>query len=63
MFLGELPGLHDRILDVSTAVTGATFFVPPLRLLEALGDAALIRGAREPPRGPRPSADSKGTAL
>jgi len=40
MFLGEPPGLHDRILDVSTAVTGATFFVPPLHLLEALADAA-----------------------
>src|SRR4029453_7409958 len=39
MFLGDPPGLHDRILDVSTAVTGATFFVPPLHLLEALADA------------------------
>jgi putative iron-dependent peroxidase len=38
MFLGDPPGLHDRILDVSTAVTGATFFVPPLHLLEALAD-------------------------
>jgi len=36
MFLGEPHGLYDRILDVSTAVTGATFFVPPLHLLEAL---------------------------
>jgi putative iron-dependent peroxidase len=46
MFIGDPPGLYDRILDVSTAVTGGTFFVPPLHLLEALG----------------PSADSKGTA-
>lgn len=36
MFIGDPPGLYDRILDVSTAVTGATFFVPPLHLLEAL---------------------------
>ena len=46
MFIGDPPGLPDRILDFSTAVTGGTFFVPPLHLLEALG----------------PSADSKGTA-
>ena len=38
MFLGDPPGLYDRILDVSTAVTGATFFVPPLHLLESLAD-------------------------
>ena len=39
MFIGDPPGLHDRILDVSTAVTGATFFVPPLHVLEALAEA------------------------
>ena len=39
MFLGDPPGLSDRILEVSTAVTGGTFFVPPLHLLEALADA------------------------
>jgi putative iron-dependent peroxidase len=38
MFLGDPPGYHDRILDVSTATTGGTFFVPPLHLLEALAD-------------------------
>jgi putative iron-dependent peroxidase len=38
MFIGDPPGLHDRILDVSTAVTGATFFVPPLHVLEALAE-------------------------
>jgi porphyrinogen peroxidase len=28
MFIGEPPGNYDRILDFSTAVTGALFFVP-----------------------------------
>lgn len=38
MFIGHPPGLHDRILDFSTAVTGCTFFAPSLDTLEALGD-------------------------
>jgi len=28
MFIGNPPGLHDRILDYSTATTGTTFFAP-----------------------------------
>jgi putative iron-dependent peroxidase len=28
MFLGDPPGVHDRLLDFSTAVTGTLFFVP-----------------------------------
>lgn len=36
MFVGEPIGSYDRILDVSTAVTGATFFVPSNDVLEAL---------------------------
>ena len=31
-------GNYDRILDVSTAVTGTLFFVPSLDLLESLGE-------------------------
>ncbi|GAP93094.1 putative iron-dependent peroxidase [Rosellinia necatrix] len=38
MFLGNPPGLYDRILDYSTPITGSTFFVPPLSTLDALGD-------------------------
>lgn len=38
MFIGNPPGLHDRILDFSKAVTGCTFFVPSAKLLESLGD-------------------------
>ncbi|MFJ3583246.1 Dyp-type peroxidase [Streptomyces sp. NPDC090127] len=36
MFLGDLPGRTDRILDFSTAVTGGLFFVPSADLLEDL---------------------------
>lgn len=37
MFVGLPPGNYDRILDVSTPVTGALFFVPPVAVLEAIG--------------------------
>jgi putative iron-dependent peroxidase len=42
MFVGDPPGNHDRILDFSTAVTGALFFVPDADFLDdppAAGDA------------------------
>ncbi|MDH6182072.1 putative iron-dependent peroxidase [Microbacteriaceae bacterium SG_E_30_P1] len=38
MFLGDPPGSYDRILDVSHAVTGATFFAPSNDVLESFGD-------------------------
>jgi len=38
MFIGRPEGNYDRILDVSTAVTGGLFFVPPAPLLEGLAD-------------------------
>ena len=38
MFIGDPPGNYDRILDFSTAVTGALFFVPSQDFLEALPD-------------------------
>ncbi|KAH6874429.1 hypothetical protein B0T10DRAFT_498898 [Thelonectria olida] len=38
MFVGHPPGLHDRILDFSTAVTGTTFFAPSANVLDELGD-------------------------
>jgi putative iron-dependent peroxidase len=34
MFVGNPPGTTDRLLDFSTAVTGALFFVPPLAFLD-----------------------------
>ena len=36
MFIGDPPGLHDRILDVSTPKTGTTFFVPTRRFLDGI---------------------------
>lgn len=36
MFIGHPPGLHDRILDVSTPLTGTTFFAPSASLLASL---------------------------
>ncbi|ETS85694.1 hypothetical protein PFICI_03719 [Pestalotiopsis fici W106-1] len=36
MFVGEPPGLHDRILDFSRAVTGTVFFAPANSLLQSL---------------------------
>ncbi|GAA3207169.1 Dyp-type peroxidase [Microbacterium terregens] len=38
MFIGDPPGLHDRLLDFSTPVTGTVFFAPSADLLASLGD-------------------------
>ena len=38
MFVGKPPGLHDRILDYSTPLTGTTFFIPSASALESLGE-------------------------
>lgn len=37
MFIGDPPGLHDRILDFSAARTGTTFFAPSATFLAGLG--------------------------
>jgi porphyrinogen peroxidase len=36
MFVGRPPGNYDRLLDFTHAVTGSSFFAPPLSFLEAL---------------------------
>lgn len=38
MFVGNPPGLHDRLLDYSTPLTGNVFFAPSASLLASLGD-------------------------
>lgn len=38
MFIGDPPGLHDRLLDFSTPKTGSTYFVPTPEQLNALAD-------------------------
>ncbi len=40
MFIGLPEGNYDRILDVSTAVTGTLFFVPSADMLDASGQSA-----------------------
>ena len=37
MFIGDPPGTYDRLLDVSKAVTGTSFFVPSATVLADLG--------------------------
>ncbi len=44
MFVGDPPGLHDRILDFSTPLTGTTFFAPSAATLAALGDPPAAGG-------------------
>ena len=46
MFIGLPPGNYDRILDVSTAVTGGLFFVPAAAMLDriAAGDSLSAPG-------------------
>jgi putative iron-dependent peroxidase len=54
MFVGLPEGNYDRLLDVSTAVTGTLFFVPSADLLEGL--------AGEPaPEGEIPPSDGQGS--
>lgn len=40
MYVGDPPGAYDRLLDVSTPLTGTTFFVPSRPVLRALVQAA-----------------------
>lgn len=40
MFVGKPPGNYDRILDVSTAVTGTLFFTPTSEFLDSAPDIA-----------------------
>jgi porphyrinogen peroxidase len=45
MFVGNPPGNYDRILDFSTAVTGALFFVPAQELLESITEPLDANGS------------------
>ncbi|QZY51109.1 Dyp-type peroxidase [Leucobacter tenebrionis] len=38
MFIGDPPGMHDRLLDFSTPVTGSAYFVPTPEMLASLAD-------------------------
>ncbi|GBQ26570.1 Dyp-type peroxidase [Gluconacetobacter azotocaptans] len=70
MFVGKPPGNYDRILDVSTAVTGALFFIPTSDFLDSAPDLAPLASSAEdagsapapgaPPAKPRQSDTSLG---
>ncbi|WP_228266043.1 Dyp-type peroxidase [Microlunatus elymi] len=47
MFIGDPPGTTDRILDFSTAFTGALFFVPSRDFLDDLPDPPAVINSRE----------------
>jgi porphyrinogen peroxidase len=51
MFVGNPPGTHDRILDFSTAVTGALFFVPTADFLDDPSVAPATAVPDETPTG------------
>ncbi|HET6508103.1 MAG TPA: Dyp-type peroxidase [Baekduia sp.] len=58
MFVGAPPGAYDQLLDFSTAVTGATFFVPTASMLEDLAQAP--EDAEEAAPEPEPAEPSLG---
>lgn len=52
MFIGDPPGTYDRLLDFTTAVTGAQFYTPTIDFLEDLPPAPQTSepAAQVPPR-------------
>ena len=56
MFIGLPPGNYDRILDVSTPVTGTLFFVPPVEMLDNCGSSHATIADPEPQ--PEPQSES-----
>ena len=57
MFIGLPPGNHDRILDFSTALTGALFFAPSASLLERAADPPAGVQAATPASAPHTNSD------
>lgn len=55
MFIGDPPGLHDRLLDFSTAHTGTTFFAPSETILEELDRVTVTANAVAGPATPKES--------
>lgn len=56
MFIGDPPGLHDRLLDFSTAQTGSVFFAPSAAFLEAMDDDPAPSGPADPASAVVPAA-------
>ncbi|MFC7755799.1 Dyp-type peroxidase [Tsukamurella soli] len=67
MFIGEPPGVTDRILDFSTAVTGGLFFTPSVDFLDNPPDlpagppGADRSTSAEPPSEPAPQPPADGS--
>ncbi|MCW4592241.1 Dyp-type peroxidase [Gluconacetobacter entanii] len=56
MFIGKPPGNYDRLLDVSTAVTGTLFFIPTGDFLD---NAPNVRAENSPAAAPAPVSPPK----
>jgi putative iron-dependent peroxidase len=68
MFLGDVPGRTDRILEFSTAVTGGLFFCPSADLLEDLPEApgaatAAVPDSAAAPAIPGPAAPTQPSTI
>ncbi len=57
MFLGDVPGRTDRILEFSTAVTGTLFFCPGAAFLDELPDPPTESATATPVPVPSPTED------
>jgi len=55
MFVGDPPGLHDRLLDFSVAQTGTCYFVPPAAMLAGLDDVGPAPTSSDEAPGPGPA--------
>ncbi|WP_129659422.1 Dyp-type peroxidase [Rothia uropygialis] len=58
MFLGDPPGNYDRILDFSTAETGALFFIPSIDLLDEMNSLAEAAEAEQQDEVEGPASES-----
>ncbi|MFT8782841.1 Dyp-type peroxidase [Acetobacter syzygii] len=61
MFIGKPPGNYDRILDVSTAVTGSLYFIPTAEFLDGAPDMATLNDS--PPYSPLQSNEPEDGSL
>jgi putative iron-dependent peroxidase len=61
MFLGKDEAPHDRVLDVSTALTGTLFFVPSADFLDDPPPGPSATAADAPADAPAPLASSDGS--
>lgn len=60
MFVGLPQGNYDRILDVSTPVTGGLFFIPTANILDVIGAGGTLEAQPAPPQPTRQADASLG---